>query len=181
MKKVIFIVCVFLTLCGCNVMDMNNTPKKQVEKFFNSYQILDKKVLEDLDKKVSTKTELDEKQKEKYRDILKKHYEKLDYEIKDETINGNNATVKVEIEVNDYSQILKNVEEHKTQYPDEFYGSNNEYNDSIFQEYKLNAIKDSNERIKYTLYITLTKTDGKWTLDTISDVDEEKILGIYEY
>ncbi len=57
MKKVIFIVCVFLTLCGCNVMDMNNTPKKQFEKFFNSYQILDKKVLEDLYKKVSTKTE----------------------------------------------------------------------------------------------------------------------------
>ena len=168
-------------LCGCNMLDMNNTPKKQVEKFFNSYLTLDKKVLENLNEKVDKEINLDDKQKDKYRDILKKHYEKLDYEIKDETINGNNATVKVEIEVNDYSQILRQVEEHKVQYPDEFNDSNNNYNDSIFQEYRLNALKDSTDRIKYTLYITLTTIDDKWTVDDITDIDEQKILGIYEY
>ena len=181
MKKLILLVSMFIMLCGCNMLDMNNTPKKQVEKFFNSYQTLDKKVLENLNEKVDKEINLDDKQKDKYRDILKKHYEKLDYEIKDETINGNNATVKVEIEVNDYSQILRQVEEHKVQYPDEFNDSNNNYNDSIFQEYRLNALKDSTDRIKYTLYITLTKIDDKWTVDDITDIDEQKILGIYEY
>ena len=181
MKKILLVVSTFLLLCGCNMMDMNNTPKKQVEKFFNDYQTLDKKVLDNLDTIVSKEVELTDAQKDKYRDILKKHYEKLDYEIKDETINGNSATVKVEIEVNDYSKTLRQVDEHKIQYPEEFNDSNDKYSESIFQEYRLNALKDTNERIKYTLYMTLTKTNDKWVLDTISDSDEEKILGIYEY
>lgn len=181
MKKILLVVSTFLLLCGCNMMDMNNTPKKQVEKFFNDYQTLDKKVLDNLDTIVSKEVELTDAQKDKYRDILKKHYEKLDYEIKDETINGNSATVKVEIEVNDYSKTLRQVDEHKIQYPEEFNDSDDKYSESIFQEYRLNALKDTNERIKYTLYMTLTKTNDKWVLDTISDSDEEKILGIYEY
>lgn len=181
MKKVLLVIGLFLMLCGCSMMDMDNTPKKQVEKFFNSYQTLDKDVLKSLDKTVNKEANLTAEQKEKYRDILKKHYENLDYEIKDETINGNNATVKVEIEVNDYSQILRQVEEHKTEYPEEFNDSDGNYSENIFQEYRLNALKDSKERIKYTLYITLTKVNDKWTLDTIADTDEEKILGIFVY
>ena len=181
MKKILLVISICLVLCGCSVMDMNNTPTKQTEKFFNKYQILDKNVLKSIDDVVAKEKTLTADQQDKYRDILKKHYEHLDYEIKDETINGNNATVKVEIEVNDYSQVLRKVEEHKTQYPEEFYDVNNNYSENIYQEYKLNALKDSNERVKYTLYMTLTKVNGKWTLDTISDTDEEKILGIYEY
>ena len=175
MKKVILVIAVLFTLCGCNIMDMDNTPKKQVEKFFNSYQILDKKVLEGIDTLVEKETNLSTEQKDKYRDILKNHYEKLDYEIKDETINGNNATVKVEIEVNDYITTLRELEVYKQNNPDEF------DSEIKYQEYRLNALKDSNNRIKYTLFLTLTKIDNKWTLDTITDSDEEKILGIYEY
>lgn len=181
MKKILLVISSFLLLCGCSMLDMDNTPTKQVEKFFNSYQILDKDVLKSIDETVEKETNLTAEQRDKYRNILKKHYENLDYEIKDETINGNNATVKVEIEVNDYSQILRNAAEHKVEYPEEFLDSNNNYSESIYQEYRLNALKDSKERIKYTLYITLTKTNDKWTLDTIADTDEEKILGIYEY
>lgn len=181
MKKIVLVIAIVLTLCGCNMMDMNNTPTKQVEKYFNDYQILDKKILENLDKIVEKENNLTEVQKEKYRDILKKHYEKLDYEIKDETINGNNATVKVEIEVNDYTKTIKDVEEHKLNYPEEFNDSDNVYSENIFQEYRLNALKDTKDRVKYTLYITLTKINNKWTVDTIADSDEEKILGIYAY
>ena len=181
MKKVILLISILLTLCGCNMMDMNNTPKKQVEKFFNNYQILDKDVLDDLDEIVERETYLTTTQKDKYRDILKNHYENLDYEIKDETVNGNNATVKVEIEVNDYSQTLRRVEQHKIDNPDEFMDSDNNYNEILYQEYRLDALKDTKDRVKYTLYITLTKTNNKWTIDTIADTDEEKILGIYQY
>ena len=181
MKKILLVIGIFLTLCGCSMMDMDNTPKKQVEKFFNSYQTLDKNVLNNLNTIVDREENLTDEQKDKYRDILKKHYEKLDYEIKDETINGNNASVKVEIEVNDYIKTLRQVEERKLQYPEEFVDGTNNYSEYMYQEYKLKALKDTEDRIKYTLYITLTKVDNKWTLDTISDSDEEKILGIYEY
>ena len=181
MKKALIVVSAILLLCGCNVMDMNNTPKKQVEKFFNGYQTLNKSVLDDLDNIVNKETTLTAEQKTKYRDILKKHYEDLNYEIKDETINGNNATVKVEIEVNDYSKVLKSVNEHKINYPEEFLDTDGNYSESIFQEYRLNAIKDTKERITYTLYVTLTKINDKWTIDELTNTDEEKILGIYEY
>ncbi len=82
MKKFFYIMCMLLLLCGCNMLDMKNTPTKQVERFFNNYQILDKDVLSSIDDIVLTKTYLTEKQKDEYRDILKNHYEKLDYERK---------------------------------------------------------------------------------------------------
>lgn len=181
MKKILLVVVMFLTLCGCNIMDMDNTPKKQVEKFFNGYQTLDKSVLENLDIIVNNETTLSAEQKDKYRDLLKKHYQNLDYDIKEETINGDSASVKVEIEVTDYSKIKREIEEKRTLSSEEFYDVDNTFSESKFQDYRLDKLKDNKERVKYTLYLSLTKVDNKWKLDTISETDEEKILGIYEY
>ena len=181
MKKFFYIMCMLLLLCGCNMLDMKNTPTKQVERFFNNYQILDKDVLSSIDDIVLTKTYLTEKQKDEYRDILKNHYEKLDYEIKEETINGDKASVKVEIEVYDYTKTIQKVEEMKLIHEEQFYNDNNEYSEELYQDYKLKQLKDTKDRVKYTLYITLTKVDDKWTVDILSSIDQDKILGIYAY
>ena len=38
------------------------------------------------------------------------------------------------------------------------------------------------DKVKYTIYFNLSKDDkGEWCLDEVSDADEEKILGIYQY
>ena len=181
MKKFFYIMCMLLLLCGCNMLDMKNTPTKQVERFFNNYQILDKDVLSSIDDIVLTKTYLTEKQKDEYRDILKNHYEKLDYEIIEETINGDKASVKVEIEVYDYTKTIQKVEEMKLIHEEQFYNDNNEYSEELYQDYKLKQLKDTKDRVKYTLYITLTKVDDKWTVDILSSIDQDKILGIYAY
>ena len=181
MKKILLVIVMFLTLCGCNIMDMNNTPKKQVEKFFNGYQTLDKNVLESLDAIVNKETTLSTEQKNKYRDLLKKHYQDLDYNIKEETINGDSASVKVEIEVTDYSKLEREIEEKRVLSREEFFDETNTYSESKFQDYRLERLKDNKDRVKYTLYLSLTKVDNKWTLDAITETDEEKILGIYEY
>ena len=73
MKKIFIIMISLLILTGCSLKDIDNTPTKQVEAFFNNYQTLDKKVLDDLDVVIARQTNYTKEQKEKYRNILKKH------------------------------------------------------------------------------------------------------------
>ena len=53
--------------------------------------------------------------------------------------------------------------------------------EKLFQDYRLKMLKDTKDRVKYTLYITLTKIDNKWVVDELSEPNQEKILGIYVY
>ena len=182
MKKILLIFTLVLVLTGCSLTEnMDNTPTKQVETYLNNYQTLDSNVLAELDSIVNNEELFDEDQKVTYRDILKKHYQDLTYTIKEETVNGDKATVEAEIEVTDYTKALKEAENYKTTNESEFMNDDNEFDDVKFNTYKLDLIKESNERVKYTIYFSLTKEDGKWNLNDLTETEEEKILGIYEY
>ena len=50
-----------------------------------------------------------------------------------------------------------------------------------FIDYRLSELEKVKDKVKYTLDLPLTKIDDKWELDQISSLDEDKILGIYEY
>ena len=123
----------------------------------------------------------DEDQKVTYRDILKKHYQDLTYTVKEETVNGDKATVEVEIEVTDYTKALKAAEDYRTTNESEFMGEDNEFDEVKFNTYKLDLLKDSDERVKYTIYFSLDKENNDWVLNDLTESEEEKILGIYEY
>ena len=182
MKKIFLIFALSIIFTGCSLgVDMDNTPTKQVETYLNNYQILNSNVLSELDSIVNDELAFDENQKTEYRDILKKHYQDLTYKIKEETINGDKATVEAEIEVNDYTKALKSAEAYKTTNSSEFMDENNEFSESKFNDYKLGLLKDSNERVKYTIYFSLTKSGDKWQLDELNETEQDKILGIYEY
>ena len=45
MKKFIFLIIIFFSLIGCTLDDIDNTPTKQVEAFFNNYQKLNDNVI----------------------------------------------------------------------------------------------------------------------------------------
>lgn len=182
MKKIIYFLTglLLIGLVGCG--DMENTPTKQVEAFLSQYQTLDSKVLEDLDTVIADQGSLTDEQSDEYREFMKKHYQDLKYEIKDEVIDGDNATVSVEIEVNDYSKILQDAENYRQEHEEEFQDENGEYDESKFIAYRLNAMKEANEKVKYTLDFTLTKdADGKWVLDNLTTADEQKINGTYTH
>ena len=104
-------------LSGCT---MDNTPTKKVEKFLDSYKNQDETVLNQLKDMVDTDSLMDDTQKETYQDIIKKQYKDMSYEIKDETIDGDTATVTAEIEVYDYYKINKDAEDYYNKNPDEF-------------------------------------------------------------
>ena len=181
MKKVLSILGIALVLTGCSIGNMDNTPTKKVETYLNNYQTLDSNVLSELDSLVNQEEMFDEDQRTTYRDIMKKHYQDLTYTIKEETVNGDKATVEVEIEVNDYTKALKEAETYRTTNEDEFLDDEGMFDESMFNDYKLEALKGNKERVKYTIYFSLTKSGDEWVLDELTETEQENILGIYEY
>ncbi len=177
----ISIVIVTLLVVSCSMKEMSNTPKKQVEIFFNKYQTLDQNVLDDLNRVVAGETQFNTEQREKYKDLMKKHYQNLTYEIKDEEVNGDTAIVTVEIEVNDYANVLRGSEVYLEEHPEEFQNELGEYDITKYSDYRLEKLKEADEKVKYTLEMNLTKIDNEWSVNQISTIDEEKIHGIYIY
>ena len=181
MRKVLSVLGLALVMTGCSLGNMDNTPTKKVETYLNDYQTLNSNVLTELDSLVDQEEMFDEDQKTTYRDIMKKHYQDLTYTIKEETVNGDKATVEAEIEVNDYTKSLKEAENYRTTNESEFLNDEGTFDESMFNDYKLNLLKSNKERVKYTIYFSLTKTGDEWVLDDLTETEQEKILGIYEY
>ncbi len=184
MKKILCIMtllCSFL-LVGCNVgKKLTNTPTKQVEIFLNKYQTLDKDVLDDLDRAIANETDFSGEHRQDYREIMKKAYQKLAYQIKDQKEDGDKATVTAEIEVVNYGKVLSAANVHLQENPEEFYDENGEYDVKKFISYRLEQMKKNTEKVKYTIDFELTKKNDQWKVDDLSKIDEQKIQGIYQY
>lgn len=178
-KSILFMLMIGILLIGCT-KDLSNTPTKKVEEMLSKYQTLDKAVLEDLDKVVAEDENFNTKQREKYRKIMKKHYGDLIYVIKEETVNGDDAVVEVEIEVTSYKEILKEAEDYRKSHEAEFYDETGKYDVSKFIDYKLEKIEKAKEKVKYTLEINVSKRNDKWTVDSLSNDDKDKINGVFE-
>lgn len=184
MKKIgIFLLGLCLvTGCSCgNTKLTMDTPTKKIENFFSNYQTLNSDVIKQLDEVVSNKTDFTEEQKKEYKELMKNHYKNIKYEIKDEIIDGDNATVTVEIEVIDYSKVMTDADAYLESNPNEFNNEEGVYDVSLFTKYRLEKLKEVKDKVKYTLDLTLTKVNDEWALDTLSDTDESKIHGMYVY
>lgn len=181
MKKFLFSILTIMILftSGCN--KIGNSPTKKVEELMSKYQSLDDDVLDDLNKVVNSEEDLSDKQKEEYKDLLKNQYEKLTYTIKNEKIDGDNATVETEIEVLDLTTALKEAEDYLNSHEEEFQGDDGKFSKEKYTDYKLEKMKDAKNRVKYTLELTLTKTDDEWKLDNLTETERQKIHGIYNY
>lgn len=177
MKKLILLILPFFFI-GCG--EMTSTPTKKVESFMSSYQTLDEKVIEQLDETATSETKFNETHQKEYKDIMKKHYQGLTYEIKDEIIDGNEATVVVEIEVTDYSKAMVEAEKYLNEHKEEFNDELGEYDEELFTTYRLNKMKDTKDKTKYTLNLYLTKVDNEWQLNDLTNTDLMKIQGMYQ-
>lgn len=182
MKKIIFILFSVFLLTGCNMgKEFTNTPTKRVETFFNKYQTLDKTVLDDLDKVIAEEDGFNGDQRIAYRDLMKKNYQKLRYDVKEERVDGDHATVTVEIEVVDYSSALREADRYLDEHRDEFNDKDGKYDVIKYNDYRLKLLKESKEPVKYTLELHLTKKNDEWKMDELSGADEDKIHGIYSH
>lgn len=208
MKKILlFLIAGLLLFTGCN--NNMNTPTKKVEEFLGKYQSMDSEVLAQLDNVISNDSTMSDEQKKEYQALMEKQYQNLSYKIKDEEIDGDKATVDVEIEVYDYATSIAKSREYYNEHTDEFKddakatidtdddndNNNNDANDeedsvndndSIVEEtasyidYKIKQLKNVTDKVKYELTFNLVKEDGEWKVQDISDVDREKIHGLFE-
>ena len=150
MKNIVVILCIFMLfiICGC---DINNNPTSKVEEYLGKYQMLDNSIDTSYYNLVD-----DDANKKEAEELIKKQYRNLVYEIKDESIDGNHADVKTEVEVLNYKLV---------------FDSNS--NDII------NDLKNVNDKITYTIIFNLVKDqNGKWHLNDISEDDKLKLLGM---
>ena len=182
MKKFlkVFLVMFFaITLVGCSCMQM--TARSRVEEFLDQYRNLSANVLGDLDEVVDAEADLNEEQKEKYRDVLKKQYSDLEYEIINENYDGDTAVVETKITVYDLYKAQKDATEYLNEHSEEFYDENNNYDLSKFLDYKLDLMQKNTDTISYTINFNVEKNeDGVWQVSDVSQSDLEKIHGIYE-
>lgn len=178
MKRNIIILVSLLILAGCSLTNPTTSPKRAVEDMLGKYQSLDATVLDQLDDVIAGET-LTESQMTDYNNLMKKQYQNLTYKIKDEAIDGDTAILTVEIEVFDFASANQDTETYVDEHPDEFLDKNGESSNELYQDYKIDQLKDVKERIKYTLDLGLTKTDDEWKLDDLSDMERQKIHGLY--
>ena len=152
--KYLLIIIPIISLTACHLA---NTPTSIVEDYLTKYQKLDKDVEKEINDVVENSA-VDDSDKERYKKVIEKGYQNLTYKIKDEKIDGNLATVEVQIEVLDYKKIVNNSDITT----------------------RIDELEKACENINYTINFELSKDDsGNWILNTLSDSDLKKIQGMY--
>lgn len=173
MKKIICFLIVLILFSGCG--KMNNTPTRKVEALLSKYQSNDSDVIDDLDNVLMSDYNLTDDERDDYLEFMSKHYQDMTYKIKDEKIDGDSATVDVEVTVRDYSSALKKANDYRVNNASEFDSSN------TFASYRLDKLKDVSDTQTYTITFHLTKNSDEWSIDPLSSDDESKINGTYGY
>ena len=196
--KIIFIGLLLLLVAGCS--NSMSTPTNKVEEFLGKYQSMDEDVLVQLDQVIDKDDTMNDDQKDKYKALMEKQYQNLSYKIENEDIEGDRATVDVEIEVLDYATTISKAQEYYNGHKDEIedkYKEKKEDNDNALDDaiddigeaveesaayinYKLEELETANDTVTYTMTFYLTKEDGEWVLQDISDLDRKKLHGLYE-
>ena len=159
MKKIISIFIFLLLLVGCS---LSNSPTSKVEDLLTKYQTLDKDIVNGI-------TSI---QKDRYKKIIEKQYKNLTYEIKNERIDGETASVTTEIEVIDYKKVVNEVNNK--------YQGNNNYTTQEYNNTKLDYLEKAKDKVTYTIDFEVKKdNDGNWKLSSLSNETIKKIQGMY--
>ena len=177
MKKTLCLFLMVFVLVGCDLF--MSSPTKRVEKFLNNYQTLNSEVVNQLDYKLNDQELLTDDLKKLYKDIMQRQYKDLTYVIKDEKIDGNKAVVVAEVEVYNYSKVMKEADDYLITNQQYFADDKGNVDNEKFINYKLNKMKEVKDKTKYTLEFNLTKNDKEWILNDIDEITRQKIHGIY--
>ena len=179
MKKIKVFLVTMLMLILTTACALGSTPTSAVERLFASYNNNDEEIMVELDDYVNTSS-LSDEQNKKYKEVYLKQFRDLKYEIKEEVIDGDSATVTTQITVYDYYKAEKDANNYLTTNSDEFMTDGN-YDESKFTDYKLKELNKVNDTVDYTIDFTLRKVNNEWVVNELTTEQLEKIHGVYEY
>lgn len=175
-KLLIFLMCLICVVgCACN----NDKASDAVEKYLNEYKGLSDNVLKDMDNLKELK-DLDDKQKDTYKEVLKRQYRDMMYTIENESYDGDTASVTVKITVYDLYKASKDSSAYLNNHQEEFL-TNGVYDATKYLEYKLDQMKNMKDTISYNVVFKVIKVDSKWQVEQPDEKTLEKIHGIYNY
>ena len=167
--KRLFVILSVLFFTGCSMLDISNTPTKKVEEYLNKYQILDKEVLDQLDSVIDRKTKLNDENKKEYRELIKKQYKDLQYSIKEERIDGDEAVVSAEVIVTDFTKVINEAEVYKRGHIEEF------YNEEIYNANKsdltfiIDTIKQLSDLVKTKTIHIIVSGKGNYRVQVLGE------------
>lgn len=179
MKNIVkvFGICLMFIFCiGCS---LGNTPTSATERLLARYNTNDEEIVVELDDYVN-ESDLTDEQSGKYKDIYLKQFKDMKYEIKEEVIDGDTATVTAQITVYDYYKATEDANDYLANNADEF-KTDGVYDESLFTDYKLEQLDKVNDTVDYTIDFTLTKVDNEWVVNDLTQEQLEKIHGVYAY
>lgn len=202
MKK--FIIAVIVILLSACTLGTAVTPRQKVSEFLDKYKNQNTDIISQLEETIKndiTNTDY----RDRYKTLMVNQYKNMEYEIKEEIIEEDNAVVEVEITVYDYASAIRNANEYLNSNPDKFTKEDKttietdddadekitteekntntttitDYDEDKFMDYKLSQMENVTDTVKYTIEFTLTKVNDEWQLDELSNSDIEKLHGIY--
>lgn len=147
---------------------MSNNPTSKVDALMMKYQKVDDDIMEGIER-VLDEQNFTADHRDRYKELLVNQYKNLSYEVKDELIDGDNATVITSIEVVDYKKSISDLNFDSSIFTKE-----------TFDEEKLYRLEQATDKVTYTIEFTLTKNDnGEWNIDALTNEQIKKIQGMY--
>lgn len=180
MKKLLYgfiIALCSLVLMGCG---KEMTAKEAVADYLENYITLDSHIVEQLDEFVDNE-DLTNDQKLLYKEILKKEYSSLTYDIQNERYEKDVAYVTTKINVIDLYNAQQEALKYYNEHIEEFNNDAGIYDKTLFMNYKLKQMKDATKTINYEIEFKVVKNGNDWDVTQLSSEDLEKIHGIYNY
>ena len=178
MKKILAMLFACLLLVGCSCV--KESASDAVKDYLNQYRNLNDTVMVDLAALVDSE-DLNDDQKEVYNEILKKQYQDLTYEVKNEEYDGDKAEVEVTITVYDLYKAQTDASTYLSNNLSEFNDENGVYDNEKYLDYKLEQMKNTTDTVEYTIEFNVVKEDDDWVVVQPDTDDLEKIHGIYNY
>lgn len=175
--KMIVLICFLFLFSGCGE---KMTVRSAVDDFFNRYHTLDAVIVDQLNSYVKGE-DLNDSQEEVYKEILRREYTNLEYEIVGEEYVDEESIVHVKIWVYDLYKAQKNALDYFQEHMDEFKDEDGNYDREKFMDYKLEQMKNMNDKKEYELELRVVKEDNGYRVKQLTNEELEKIHGIYNY
>ena len=178
MKKILLIVCAVLLFTGCSCSLNDNSPEEAVNTFFEKYRSKDDNIITQLLDTIKNE-ELSDDDKDRYQKLMEKQYDSFSYVIKDIEEKKDSATATVELTVLNYRSAVLKAEEELNKTPEKFNDDKGNFSKEKYTSYKIDKMEEVTETTTHTIELNLTKKNGIWKVEQLTNDDISKLHGLY--
>lgn len=180
MKRLLLCLMLVLSMFFVSGCGMEKSARDVAIEYLELYRTKDKVVMDELGEFIENEN-LNDIQKEKYKEILEREYGTLMYKVVDEQYEGNVAFITMEITVIDLYKSQEESAKYFNENPTKFNDEDGEYDRDLYTDYKLDMMSNETDTITYTIDIKVEKDGDDWKVVQLSNESLEKIHGIYNY